>query len=116
MEKQVKQIITPAPKNSKYSPTEIFRMQIIIIGLLAALLYGNTLFNKYSLDDTLIITQNKFTKMGLKGIGKIMSHDAFVGFFGENKNLLPGGRYRPVSQVIFAVEYQFAGLSPFLGH
>jgi protein O-mannosyl-transferase len=116
MEKKVKQVNIVQPKVNARYPILNTRYQILIIGLLVVLLYGNTLFNKFALDDTLIITQNKFTKMGIKGIGKIVSNDAFVGFFGENKNLLPGGRYRPLSQVIFAIEYQFAGLNPFLGH
>ena len=71
---------------------------------------------KYTLDDMLAITSNKYTKQGIKGVSQIMSHDAFDGFFGEKKNLLAGGRYRPLAQITFAVEYQFFGLNPFVGH
>ena len=113
---QVKQPVAATVKKKSLAPEKIFRIQIFIILGLSIMLYANTMLNKFTLDDTLIITQNKFTKMGLKGIGKIMTNDAFVGFFGENKNLLPGGRYRPLSQVIFSIEYQFTGLNPFLGH
>ncbi len=94
----------------------VFKIQVLVIILFSIGLYANTLFYDYTLDDTLMITQNKFTKMGVSGIGKIMSNDSFVGFFGKNKNLLPGGRYRPLSQVLFALEYQFFGLKPFIGH
>ncbi len=92
------------------------QIQIIFLFLLAILLYANTLTHKYALDDTLMITGNKFTKEGFSGIKSIMTKDAFVGLFGENKNLLPGGRYRPLSHVTFAIEYALFGLDPFIGH
>lgn len=88
----------------------------VFLFFLAVILYANSLSNGYALDDTLMITKNEFTQMGVKGIGKIMSTDAFVGFFGEEKNLLPGGRYRPLSHVLFAVEYELFGANPFWGH
>jgi len=91
-------------------------LQALILFVFAFLLYANTLTNKYTLDDMLAITSNKYTKQGIKGISQIMSHDAFDGFFGEKKNLLAGGRYRPLAQITFAVEYQFFGLNPFVGH
>ncbi|MBP7496487.1 MAG: tetratricopeptide repeat protein [Bacteroidales bacterium] len=100
--------------NTQYS---LYNLQKIFIFLFAVALYSNTLFFDYTLDDTLMITQNKFTKEGVSGIKNIMTNDAFVGFFGKSKNLLPGGRYRPLSQVCFALEYQlFNGNKPFIGH
>ncbi len=88
----------------------------VIIFLLTFLLYGNTLTLEYALDDRLMITENEFTLKGIAGIKDILTHDSFVGFFGERKNLLSGGRYRPLSQVMFAVEYELFGLNPFIGH
>ncbi|MEI6853427.1 MAG: glycosyltransferase family 39 protein, partial [Bacteroidota bacterium] len=52
---------------------------------------------------------------GVAGIKEIFTNDAFVGFLGKN-NLLPGGRYRPLSQVMFAVEKELFGFNPFVGH
>ncbi len=92
-----------------------FTMEIFIL-LFSIALYANTLWSSYTLDDALMITQNAYTKQGLSGIKSIMTHDAFTGFFGEQKQLVAGGRYRPLSQVIFAMEYQLGGLSPFTGH
>lgn len=80
------------------------------------LLYGNTLSHDYALDDTIVITKNDFTKQGIQGIPEILSHDSFTGFFGEEKNLVTGGRYRPLSQIMFAIEYELFGLNPFIGH
>ncbi|MFA4852868.1 MAG: tetratricopeptide repeat protein [Bacteroidales bacterium] len=80
------------------------------------LLYANSLFNQYALDDRLMITENQFTKKGFNGIGDILSTDSFVGFFGKQKNLVAGGRYRPLSHITFAIEYALFGFNPFIGH
>ena len=94
----------------------VYKWQVLIVFLFGVLLYANTLSFDYALDDRLMIFENKFTKDGFKSIDKIMSTDAFVGFFGENKNLLTGGRYRPLTHVMFAVEWALFGKNPFMGH
>jgi len=97
-----------ANKSNKY----IF----IIITVLCFVLYGNTLKNEYALDDTLVFTGNSFTKAGFKGLHDIFSYDSFTGFFGKDKNLVAGGRYRPLSLASFAVEVEFFGQSPAISH
>ena len=82
----------------------------------AFLLYANSLINQYTLDDRLMITENAFTKKGISGIGDILTTDSFVGFFGHQKNLVAGGRYRPLSHITFAIEYAILGFNPFVGH
>jgi len=90
---------------------------VYILFAFAFLLYGNTLVNDYTLDDSIVIKDNSFTKKGFAGIREIFSYDSFTGFFGKQKNLVSGGRYRPLSLASFAVEYQvFGGLNPFMGH
>jgi len=84
--------------------------------LLAIPLYANTIRNGYAVDDTLFITDNVYTKSGIRGIPDIFSHDSFQGFFQEKKSLVSGGRYRPLSIATFALEYQVAGLNPAIGH
>lgn len=86
-------------------------MQILIIIIMSILLYANTWNFGFASDDTMMIVDNKFTKGGLDGIKKIFTTDAFAGFLGEGKNLLSGGRYRPLSQLIFNVEYSAFGLN-----
>jgi protein O-mannosyl-transferase len=88
----------------------------LLIVVVALGLYANTLGHGFVLDDMMMITHNTFTKEGFIGIGKILTNDAFTGFHGENKNLLPGGRYRPLSQMMFAVEYGLFGDNPLPGH
>ncbi len=88
----------------------------IIILLFAVALYSITVSFDYTLDDTLMITSNELTKKGISGIPEIFSNDAFVGFFGNDKDLVAGGRYRPLTHAMFAVEYEFFGQNPFVGH
>jgi hypothetical protein len=97
--------------HSKYFP-------YLIILLFTTGIYFNTLWNKYAIDDTLVLTDNKFTLQGFGGIKDLMTHDAFVGFFGERgSELVSGGRYRPLSIVTLAVEVELTGgLNPGISH
>lgn len=81
----------------------------------AFVLNANTLTNGWVLDDTLLITQNTFTKQGFAGLPAIWSNDVFVGYLGQG-GVEAGGRYRPLSHTVFAVQYAIAGSNPFLGH
>ncbi|OFX44270.1 MAG: hypothetical protein A2W95_04375 [Bacteroidetes bacterium GWA2_40_14] len=89
---------------------------LILVFAGSLILYGNTLWNDYALDDAIVITQNGFTKQGVDGISKILTTDSFTGFFGTQKNLVSGGRYRPLSVVSFAMEYQLYGAKPAMSH
>lgn len=89
---------------------------MLIIFIISTLLYVNTWDFGFALDDTMMITENNFTKGGVTGLEKILTTDAFAGYLGEGKSLLSGGRYRPISQMIFNVEYSIFGLSPKLWH
>ena len=89
----------------------------IVVGL-PLLIYINSLFNQFAVDDTIVILDNEFTKQGIQGISNILSEDTFLGFFrDESKSrMVSGGRYRPLSLVLFAIEYQIVGENPFLYH
>ena len=93
-------------------------LHLLLIALLSIGLYFNTLFNDYAQDDAIVITENMFTKQGIKGIGGILSNDTFYGFFKKRgkAKLVEGGRYRPLSLVTFALEYELFGENPFTGH
>jgi tetratricopeptide (TPR) repeat protein len=79
------------------------------IFLLGFLLYANTLFHDYTVDDAIVIYDNEFTTKGLAGIPGLLKYDTFRGFFKvEGKeNLVAGGRYRPLTPVMYAAEVQF---------
>ena len=89
------------------------RLHLVIIAALATMLYANTLGCDYTWDDAIVITDNNFTKSA--DFGNIFTKDTFHGFFKEKKNLVAGGRYRPLTLAMFAVEYQITE-KPFLGH
>ncbi|MBP7272312.1 MAG: tetratricopeptide repeat protein [Saprospiraceae bacterium] len=88
------------------------------IAILTFLLYANTLTHGYTQDDAIVIYDNMFTTQGIKGIPGILGNDTFYGFFKEagKANLVAGGRYRPLTQIMFAVEWQLFGKQPFIGH
>lgn len=113
----------PSKKQSKPSKSNssvnILNNKVVYIGLfiITLVLYGNTLSHDFALDDAIVITENEFTQKGIAGIWDILSKDTFHGFFGEagKDKLVSGGRYRPFTLVMFAVEHMF-GSGPFLHH
>lgn len=116
-----KKIHKPTPPKKEEKPEIIIdrskNMRIFgIIILLTFILYANTLTHDYALDDAIAITQNDFTKAGFDGIGDILRYDTFRGFFGKEKYLVSGGRYRPLSLVTFALESEIFGLRPGISH
>ncbi len=92
------------------------RIPAIILFVFSFLLYANTINNDYAIDDSIVITDNEFTKQGVGGLKEIFSTDAFRGFFGANsEGMVEGGRYRPLSMVMFAIEYDLFGPAPIKG-
>jgi protein O-mannosyl-transferase len=94
------------------------RLQALVIFALSFALYANTLTHQFCQDDAIVITDNKYTVEGFAGIPDILRYDTFYGFFKEagKAGLVAGGRYRPFTLVQFAIEYQFFGKNPFIGH
>ncbi|HRI59336.1 MAG TPA: hypothetical protein PK228_06425, partial [Saprospiraceae bacterium] len=93
-------------------------LQSVLIFAFAFLLYANTFSHGFVLDDSIVITDNMFTKKGAEGIPGILSKDTFFGYFKvEGKaELVMGGRYRPLTLVLFALVYQLFGESTFVFH
>jgi len=92
-----------------------FKIKCLVIAIIGFALYINSTQNEFALDDGIVIDQNAFVKKGFHGIKDIMSHDAYYSYYKlMNANqMLAGGRYRPLSIVVFAVEtslfYKTAG-------
>src|SRR5688500_392706 len=59
-----------------------------------------------------------FTTEGVSGIPGLLGHDTFYGYFkDENKTrLVSGGRYRPLTPIMFAIEREIAGEKPWFHH
>ena len=120
-EKNAKQ--KPAPGKKEMVPPKTllkkgteFYYAVVTLIIVCFVFYGNTLHLKYAYDDLMAITGNQFTKQGFQGIGDILTSDFFTGFFGKDENMVSGGRYRPLSLVTFALEYQFFGENPMISH
>lgn len=108
-----------SPPIDKYATVLDFKWKGIIslcFLLFSLVLYYQCLNYGYVLDDKIVLSENTFTKKGFSGIPELFSTDSFQGYFGEQKDLVQGGRYRPLSLVTFAIEYQFFGLNSSLSH
>ena len=91
----------------------------VLYGIILAfsfILYGNTILNKFALDDGIVITKNEFTKKGIAGWPSIFKYDTFAGEHGTDVKLVAGGRYRPLTVAMFALEYMFWGENPHFYH
>lgn len=96
----VTETISTGPKFPSWLP-------YVIIFAFSFAIYSNTLWNRYAIDDTIVVTDNKYTKKGFGGLKEHFTHDMFEGFFGERgAKLVSGGRYRPLSMASLAVEYE----------
>lgn len=81
----------------------------VLVSLAILMAYGNTLKLGYALDDRLVIFQNDYTLQGFAGVKDVLTHDGFSGYFGTEDNLVAGGRFRPLSQLSFILEYELFG-------
>jgi hypothetical protein len=94
----------------------IHALPLLLLFAVPLLLYWPALQYDYVLDDKIVITKNEFTQKGFSGIWDLLSTETFTGYFQEQRDLIVGGRYRPLSLVTFALEHQFFGLNPKVSH
>ncbi len=97
-------------KTADRLPSFFYNKSIVCLTImvLSFLLYANTLNHDYTQDDAIVIYDNMYTTQGLKGVGGLLKYDTFKGFFkveGKDK-LVSGGRYRPLTPVMFALGWQ----------
>ncbi|MCF8379464.1 MAG: tetratricopeptide repeat protein [Bacteroidales bacterium] len=81
-----------------------------LIFLYVFVLYGNTLNNKYSMDDHLVAIDNPLILEGIGAIPKI-----FISRYSETEGEFTYG-YRPVVKATFALEQSLWGTNPFMSH
>ncbi|MEZ5026228.1 MAG: tetratricopeptide repeat protein [Chitinophagales bacterium] len=85
------------------------RLFYCLLLLLSFVLYGNTIFNNYSLDDRIVITENSAVQQGFNGL-----YDIFNNHYVETKELTFDRR--PIAVSTFAIEHQFFGNNPHISH
>ncbi|HXH18908.1 MAG TPA: tetratricopeptide repeat protein, partial [Chitinophagales bacterium] len=83
----------------------------LTLSLIAFLLYANTLGHEFVLDDSNAVTENHIVKQGIKGIPELLKTDYRAGYWTAKGTL-----YRPLSLVMFAVEWELFPNNPFPGH
>ena len=83
----------------------------IILVVISCIVYTNTLYNGYVLDDSMMIGENTFVVKGMKGISQLLTTPHLEGYTHTQKDT-----YRPLSLVMFAIEYQFFGPNTVTGH
>lgn len=81
----------------------------LLLFVVSILLYGQTYNYDYVLDDKIVYHENGLVKKGFSGVSEILTTESMVGYFGERKELVQGGRYRPLSLVTFAIEHSLFG-------
>jgi len=105
----VKKTVTPAVVTVPALPGGwIAGVLAVVLGLV---LYLNTLGHLYVLDDFSAIKDNWVVKGGLKNLGIIFTTEYRYGAWGS-----PGPLYRPLSLVMFAIEWGLAPDKPWLSH
>jgi len=109
----VKQPATNTIVKKERKPIDWFSVKYlcVILALVSLALYANTLRNGYVLDDVMVLKDNTFVKQGLKAIPELFSTPHMRGYL-----VIPNDLYRPLSLVMFAIEYQFFGPNPAVGH
>jgi len=112
-------VAAPAPLTETFIPG--FWSQYWLPGLLLMVLsyalYAIGLKYGYVLDDEITYWKNDYVQKGIAGLRDIFTTDSFMGYFKEQKFLVEGGRYRPLSLATFALEVEIFGPNkPAAGH
>ncbi len=86
-------------------------MLSVVLVLISCLLYANTLKNGYVMDDGLVVSENRIVQKGISGIPELFTTPHMYG-----RLIAPNDMYRPLSLILFAIEYQYFGLDSLVGH
>ncbi len=82
-----------------------------LLSVAAFLLFAPTIGHGFVLDDLAVIENNKFVQEGFGGIPDLFSTFYWKGFWNDN-----AGLYRPLSMVMFAIEWAISPNNPALHH
>ena len=91
-------------------------IHFLLISVAVLGLYWPTTKYGFVLDDKMVISENNFVKEGIKGVPDIWNNDSMTGYLGKQMDLLVGGRYRPLSLIVFAIAYDFWNLDSYSFH
>lgn len=77
----------------------------------AFLIYFSSLWFGFVMDDRAVIEQNRLVQKGIAGIPELLTT-----FYWQGYTQINAGLYRPLSMVMFAVEWQLSPNNPFIHH
>jgi len=101
----------PAGNKKKSASSLSMLLPAILVFTFGFLLYAGTLRYDYTLDDFAAINSNRIVQKGAGGIGELLHSAYWSGFSAGNNSL-----YRPLSLVLFALEWEFFPGNPAAGH
>ncbi|MCX6198260.1 MAG: tetratricopeptide repeat protein [Bacteroidetes bacterium] len=81
-----------------------------VIFVFSFLIYANSIFNNYNLDDELVTENHRLTKDGISAIPSILTEPYYKDKSGYSYE------YRPVVLISFAVEHSLFGENPHISH
>ena len=102
------------PAGYLYFPFKNAFQPYLVLILISIGLYVNTFNHEVAFDDENVLHRNEFVIQGVKGIPALLTHDSYYSYYKQMglENSLPGGRYRPLSHITFAMEQEFIGTIP----
>lgn len=116
MKSKIKTVSGPPNKPEKQRTNKPVNLKIwyVLIVALAFVLYGNTIPNDYSVDDTYVTSENPMVQRGIRGIPTIFTSNYIT------MNAEEGGQhtygYRPIAKATYAIEWQIFGENPHVSH
>lgn len=109
--KKRKQIIKGQAAPSRFAQWFNQHWPAFLCFVFSFLLYANTFQHSYVLDDFSVLKENRFIKQGVDGIPSILKTSYRFGAGIQGDNI-----YRPLSQVMFAIEWEISPKNPSLNH
>lgn len=82
----------------------------VIVFAFSFLLFANSIPNDYNMDDEIVTRNHRLTSQGISAIPKIFTSSYYQDDMGY------AYEYRPLVLTTFAIEHQFLGQSPHVGH
>lgn len=82
----------------------------LILAALVFIVFGNTLFNGYNMDDHLVTQNHVYTSKGISAIKDILTSN----YYSNNADINFG--YRPIVHISFAIEHQLFGEHASISH
>jgi tetratricopeptide (TPR) repeat protein len=91
-------------------PVSLNMLCLVLAGI-CLVIYFNSLWGGYVLDDVMVLKDNTMVTQGTKAIGELLGTPHMRGYL-----VIPNDMWRPLSLVMFAIEYQVFGLNPVEEH